>query len=149
MPPGPESWISPDRRFDPPEQRNAVVLAQLVIELSLLRFELAIHCLLGFGRQFTRHLLLGSAQDKRPQRVTQQAARFLSGLRIDPPATLKALAAPSIPGLRNSNRVHSSPRWFSTGVPLIARRCRPRRSRAAFDDSVSAFLTTCASSSTT
>ena len=31
-------------------------------------------------------------------------------------------ARPSIPALRNSNRLHSSPRWFSTGVPLNARR---------------------------
>ena len=36
-----------------------------------------------------------------------------------------------MPGLRNSNRLHSSPRWFSTGVPLSASRCcaaqQPRR----------------------
>ena len=38
---------------------------------------------------------------------------------------------PSSPGFRNSNRLHSSPRWFSIGVPLSASRCLPRSSRAA------------------
>ena len=45
------------------------------------------------------------------------------GLRARPPAILSTLASPSMPGLRNSNRLHNSPRWFSTGVPLSASRC--------------------------
>ena len=29
---------------------------------------------------------------------------------------------PSMPGFRNSNSDHSSPKWFSTGVPVMASR---------------------------
>ncbi len=55
-------------------------------------------------------------------------------------------ALPSIPGLRNSNRLHNSPRWFSIGVPLRARRCSAPISRAAFADWLLAFLIAWASS---
>ena len=60
---------------------------------------------------------------------------------------LKTLPEPSMPGLRNSKIDHSSPRWFSIGVPLIARRCRAFRSNlAALADWLSAFLIAWASS---
>ena len=45
---------------------------------------------------------------------------------------LKAAAVPRKPGLRNSNRLHSSPRWFSIGVPLSASRCPPFNRRTDF-----------------
>jgi hypothetical protein len=61
-------------------------------------------------------------------------------------ARWNALADPSSPGLRNSKRLHSSPRWFSIGVPLRASRYRERSSRAAFADAVAVFLMACASS---
>ena len=69
-----------------------------------------------------------------------------SGLRAAAPLT--RAARPSMPGLRNSNSVHSSPRWFSTGVPLSASRWSALMSRTAFAVSVSAFLAACDSSST-
>ena len=59
---------------------------------------------------------------------------------------LKTALVPSMPGLRNSKIDQSSPRWFSIGVPLIARRCRPRSKRAALAAWLSAFLIACASS---
>ena len=62
------------------------------------------------------------------------------GLRARPPAICSTLASPSMPGLRNSNRLHSSPRWFSTGVPLSARRCSPRSRRTALADAVRGVL---------
>ena len=37
-------------------------------------------------------------------------------------AELNVVAAPNMPGLRNSNRLHSSSIRFSIGVPLNARR---------------------------
>ena len=69
-----------------------------------------------------------------------------STVRVDESTPANTLDRPSSPGLRNSNRLHSSPRWFSIGVPLSASRCRPRSSRAAFADAVPAFLIACASS---
>ena len=110
--------------LDPLEQRIAVVLAQLVVELALRGLQLAVDGLLGLGRKVARHLLLGAAQDERAADAWASSRRVSSsGLRAAPPASLNTLAAPSMPGLRNSNRLQSSPRWFSTGVPLSARRC--------------------------
>ena len=57
-----------------------------------------------------------------------------------------AARAPSMPGLRNSNRLQSSPRWFSTGVPESARRCSPRAGAPPWPCACSAFLIACASS---
>ena len=45
-----------------------------------------------------------------------------------------------MPGLRNSNKLHSSPRWFSTGVPLSASRWSACSSRAALAVSVVGVL---------
>jgi len=56
------------------EQRVSIVLAQLVVELALLGFHLAINGLLAFRRQFARNLLLGAAQDEGLERARQQAA---------------------------------------------------------------------------
>ena len=63
-----------------------------------------------------------------------------------PISPLKTFEVPSIPGLRNSKIDQSSPRWFSIGVPLIASRCFPRKSRAALAAWLSAFLIAWASS---
>ena len=131
------------------QQRVAVVLAQFVVELALGGLQLAVDGLLGLGGKFRRHLLLGAAQDERPQRVGQQAAGFLVGIARRPAGQFEDAGRAEHAGLRNSNSDHSSPRWFSTGVPLSARRWLPRSSRAALADSVLAFLMACASSSTT
>ena len=53
------------------EQRLAVVRAQLVVVPALRPFELALQRLLGAARQLRRDLLLGAAQDERPQRARQ------------------------------------------------------------------------------
>ena len=97
--------------------------------------------LLGPRRQLRRDLLLRAPQDERPQRrATARRASPRSASRRARRAAANADAAPSRPGLRNSNRLHSSPRWFSTGVPLSASRCVARSSRAAFADAVARVL---------
>src|SRR5215472_46028 len=53
------------------------MLSQLVIELALWRFELAVDGLLGARRQFAGDLILGAAQYERPQRLRQQLSRVL------------------------------------------------------------------------
>ena len=66
---------------------------------------------------------LGVAQDEGAQGLSEQLPRlFIRVSSPTPPVILKIEAAPSIPGFRNSNRLHNSPRWFSIGVPLSARR---------------------------
>jgi hypothetical protein len=63
------------------------------------------------------HLILGAAQNERAQGIAQELAGFfVDRLRPAPLASLKTLAAPSMPGFRNSNSDHNSPMWFSTGV---------------------------------
>ena len=96
--------------------------------------ELAVERLLGSRRQLRRDLLLRPPQDERPQRRAPAARRSSSPSPRDRRSRAeRGRAAPSSPGFRNSNRLHSSPRWFSIGVPLSARRCRaaqqPRRLR--------------------
>jgi hypothetical protein len=77
--------------------------------------------------QVLRHLLLGAPQDERPQ-PRASSARAPRRAASAPRRPSEA-ARPSMPGLRNSNRLHSSPRWFSTGVPLSASRWRPQQPR--------------------
>src|SRR5437588_11327754 len=60
--------------LNPLEQRVAVVLAQLVVELALDKIHFTMNGLLAFGWQFAGHLLFGSAQDERPQRLSQHSA---------------------------------------------------------------------------
>src|SRR5204862_244908 len=57
-----------------------------------------------------------------------------------------AAVVPRMPGFRNSKRLPSSARRFSTGVPDITRRCFALRRRAAFAASVSRVLMAWASS---
>ncbi len=72
-------------RVEPAEQRWPIVVAQLVVELALARLQIAVQRLLGLGRQFRGDLLLGAAQDERPQRPRQQArVAPASGLRPAP-----------------------------------------------------------------
>ena len=53
-----------------------------------------------------------------------------SAVRAAEPLRRRPRPSPSIPGFRNSNRLHSSPRWFSIGVPVSASRCsRPQEPR--------------------
>ncbi len=52
------------------------------------------------------------------------------------------------PFFKNSNNDQSSPRWFSTGVPVRAKRWRARSRRHALAVSELPFLIACASSST-
>ncbi|MNP61526.1 hypothetical protein D3C76_1567230 [compost metagenome] len=56
---------------------------------------------------------------------------------------------PSSPGLMKRNRFHSSPRWFSSGVPVATMRKSACKAIAAWERLVWAFLMACASSSTT
>jgi hypothetical protein len=56
---------------------------------------------------------------------------------------------PRKPGIRKWNRLQISPRWFSIGVPLSARRWRVSSSPTTRAAWVLAFLMFCASSSTT
>ena len=56
---------------------------------------------------------------------------------------------PNMPGLRNSNNDQSSPRWFSTGVPVMARRWSALRSREALAAWEVWVLMACDSSKTT
>src|SRR3979411_2649847 len=78
------AWAKPQQRLedlhlravdaiarDPFEQRRPVVRAQLVVVAPLRAFELALERLLGAGRQFRRHLLLGAPEDERTQRPRQ------------------------------------------------------------------------------
>ena len=55
---------------------------------------------------------------------------------------------PSSPGLMKLNRFHSSPRWFSIGVPVVIILKLPVSPIAARERMVSRFLMACASSST-
>ena len=93
------------------------------------------------ARQLRRDLLLGAAQDERPQRARAAIASVLVVARRAPRWRAgRPTTVPSRPGFRNSNRLHSSPRWFSIGVPLSASRCRARSSRAAFAAAVVGVL---------
>ena len=91
------------------QQRLAVMLAQFVVELALRVVELAVDRLLEFLRQVRRDLLLGAAEDERPQRAGEKRARLRRSGSL-PANDRKTETAPSMPGLRNSNRLHSSPR---------------------------------------
>jgi hypothetical protein len=53
-----------------------------------------------------------------------------------------------MPGFKNSNCDQSSSGRFSIGVPVMTRRRRPLRSRAAFEFCDDEFLIACDSSST-
>src|SRR5450432_1290322 len=125
------------------------MLFQVVVLFPLRAFKLAVDGLFRLRRQLARNLLFGPPQDERAQSVPSNCRASGLGFRPNPPAIFNTLASPSIPGLRNSNRLHNSPRWFSTGVPLITIRCRPCSSRTAFAEAVDAFLMACASSNTT
>ena len=61
----------------------------------------------------------------------------------------KLRASPRYPGSKKWNCAHSSPKWFSIGVPVRLSRCRALSRRAAVAVRLPAFLTICASSSTT
>ena len=63
--------------------------------------------------------------------------------------SLKRAWLPRKPGIRKWNRLHSSPRWFSSGVPDRHSRCRVSRPATTCAAWVLAFLMFCASSSTT
>ena len=120
---------------------------ELLVDLPLRRLHVAVEGLLGLLGEVLDDLRLGPAEDERPERLGQQDAVVVLEAAPAPAACfLKTEAVPSMPGLRNSKIDQSSPRWFSIGVPLIARRCRPRSSRAALAAWLSAFLIAWASS---
>src|SRR5262249_48598371 len=58
------------------EQRVTVVIAQLVVELSLVAFQFAIDRLLDLGGQLARDLIFGSPENEWPQRFGKNAGRF-------------------------------------------------------------------------
>ena len=59
---------------------------------------------------------------------------------------VKSFDSPRKPGSRKSNCAHSSPRWFSIGVPVRHSRWRARSRRTAFAAWLPVFFTVCASS---
>ena len=124
------------------EHAPAIRLEQIIIELPLRALELDVQRLLDARRQVGRHLLLRAPQDHRPQRTGEHVAS--AGRRRPAPASRASAAnadeAPSIPGFKNSNRLQSSSRRFSIGVPVIARRWSARSSRAALADAELARL---------
>src|SRR5437764_824010 len=61
---------------DAAEESGAVVIAQVVVLLFLLPFQLAVERLLDALRQFGRNLLLRSAQQQRTQRSSERVAAF-------------------------------------------------------------------------
>ena len=128
------------------EQGLAVVGPQVLVDLPLGRLHVAVEGLLELVGQVLDDLRLGPAEDERPEGAGQQSARAVVGGPAPEVCRLKTPAVPSMPGLRNSKIDQSSPRWFSIGVPVIARRCRPFSSRAALADWLSAFLIAWASS---
>src|SRR5262249_32856270 len=65
--------------FDAFQQRIAIVLAELIVEFSLQRFELAVDRLLCLGRKLACNLFLGATKDEWTQSVRQQTARVLVG----------------------------------------------------------------------
>ena len=69
--------------------------------------------------------------------------RFSMGVRY---SSRKVFSSCSRPGARKLNCDHSSPRWFSSGVPVSASRCRAFSEPAALAAAVRAFLMFCASS---
>ena len=113
------------------EHAPAIRLEQLVVELALRALELDVQRLLDARRQLGRDLLLRAPQDDRPQRAREQVAAGRSARvrrRRVAPAPRTSDDAPSIPGFKNSNRLQSSSRRFSIGVPVIARRWSARSS---------------------
>ena len=125
----------------------AVVGLEVLVELPLRRLEVAEQGLLELLGEVLDDLRLGPPEDERPEGAGPASDRAPSSAAEAPEACfLKTEAVPSIPGLRNSKIDQSSPRWFSIGVPLMARRCRPLSSRAALAAWLSAFLIACASS---
>ena len=72
------------------EQRRAVVVAQLVVQLALGRLELAVERLLGLGGEILRHLLLRAAQDEGAERRGRATATASgSALRAADPSAPK------------------------------------------------------------
>ena len=83
-----------------------------------------------FGGQVRRHLPL--VRRRMNGREPPCEERHVPPRRASAPPRARG-TRPSRPGFRNSKRLHSSPRWFSTGVPERARRWsapqEPRRLR--------------------
>ena len=57
---------------DPLGEHGAVVGPQLVVAFPLLAFQVAVQRLLGLLRQLGQDLLLGAAENERPQRAAEQ-----------------------------------------------------------------------------
>ena len=108
----------------------------------------AVERLLGLLGQILDDLGLGAAEDERLRGPwpARRGRRRRGRRRCRLAYFLKTVSLPSMPGFKNSKIDQSSPRWFSIGVPLMASRCRPRSSRAALADWLSAFLIAWASS---
>ena len=66
--------------FDAAEQRRAVVVAQLVVQLALQALQLATQRQLGARRQLRRDLRLRAAQDERAQ-ARERASSIACGSR--------------------------------------------------------------------
>ena len=104
------------------QQGGAVVGEQLVVELALGGLEVAVQgrSILS-GRSLTTCFLVRRRMKGRS--ALESRTRACSSWPMAPVACfLKTLAVPSMPGFRNSKIDQSSPRWFSIGVPVMARR---------------------------
>src|SRR4051812_34443690 len=64
---------------DAPEQRVPVVLAQLVVELALGGFQVAVDRLFGLLGQVFRNLLLSAPEEERPEGFRQERPGLLAG----------------------------------------------------------------------
>ena len=129
-----EPWMPccGERRADPLVEAEA----QALVEVALRGVELDPLDDLGLGRQVELDLLLGAAQQERADALAQPLERRR------PRRTSRSGGGrwrrttrrrPSRPGIARSNCDHSSPRWFSIGVPVTQKRLRgaQRGGRAA------------------
>ena len=100
------------------------------------------------SRKLGNHLFLGAAQNIRVEGVVQKVPCPLvktgAGARGGMPQGRGAEHA----GIQVLEMLQSSPRWFSTGVPVSARRLSASSSRGGLRGAVAGFLMFCASSST-
>ena len=128
----------------------AVVVAQLVVLLALGRFHLAENRLLRLRRQLRGDLLLGAAQDERPQR--RASSRRVSVVRIarQSAASLKTAGGAQHAGIEE---LEQAPQLAQVILDRCAAERQPMVARAAaappWPIRVAAFLIACASSSTT
>ena len=71
-------------------KRAPIIIAQFIIKLAFIAFEIAINRLLGFCRQLFGHLAFGAAKNKRPQGARQDAPRGYVGITPHPAENRRA-----------------------------------------------------------